>query len=756
MAKFNWMDITEEDVIKAIDIFNKENPKYPEPKVTFLIYKNQRLPAKHIRGMAYKVAYGNNISKSDYGGGMETVKFFERLGFEMHYTGKSTDYNNKSIKNEDLVKGKSKLYVDRNDKLTSKTESKTSKIKIPVKNVIEQKNAMQLLLNKICDGDIVSEKTFTWLKTPDKIQGNYKKIYDSLHSYRGDTTFAKKNVQLRCDFVCESKKIIIEYDERQHFSEARKESLLSYMDIPLHYDRELWIKASNDIKAKDNNPFNRDETRAYYDSIRDIKASKYGYKLVRIMHGQIDFEDNEAEEKLRLLLGLDSSSEEKIDMINRDKTIKNGLKIGLYLQTDELKTAVDFQKNIEIIKQADFDIFVLPEFSYVPFYSSLINSDICNEEELDSINRHCINLSKEIGKAIVVSSEDKYGTIFSVYANAFADNTETVNALYIKHTMTSYSAFDLENYMEYSRTLFEPIIYKGYRIGMTICYDCNHSLFSRIYGLQNVDVILNSTGGNIVYDKWYKYNKVRAIENNCYNFVTMGGDGTISNPKAYVYGFNRLGKELTPKNILNKDTRLNYPGGIYVYDIDLDDGHASPDTSFYQNKTANKNHHLSIPVGKINNILVNTVKLTDDIYLYKKEEINILFLMINGKDILKPERVLSLLYSSKIKELKNKRYVIVNRYEEIKEDYFKNILSVILKVRAMENFCAVILESNNINECYQSGMNRTAQVLKPDNGMFNIDLTRTTGPEAIWKNKNGMRASWRDNFEWLINNMENI
>ena len=63
MAKFNWMNISKEDVIKAIDIFNKESPEYPEPKVTFLIYKGQKLPAKHIRGMAYKVAYGKDIRK---------------------------------------------------------------------------------------------------------------------------------------------------------------------------------------------------------------------------------------------------------------------------------------------------------------------------------------------------------------------------------------------------------------------------------------------------------------------------------------------------------------------------------------------------------------------------------------------------------------------------------------------------------------------------------------------------------------------
>ena len=65
---------------------------------------------------------------------------------------------------------------------------------------------------------------------------------------------------------------------------------------------------------------------------------------------------------------------------------------------------------------------------------------------------------------------------------------------------------------EIAKDLFDPILFKGYLIGMTICYDCNHALFSRMYGIYGIDLIINSTGGNVVYDKWFKYNKVRAIE----------------------------------------------------------------------------------------------------------------------------------------------------------------------------------------------------------------------------------------------------
>ena len=65
-------------------------------------------------------------------------------------------------------------------------------------------------------------------------------------------------------------------------------------------------------------------------------------------------------------------------------------------------------------------------------------------------------------------------------------------------------------------------------------------------------------------------------------------------------------------------------------------------------------------------------------------------------------------------------------------------------------------KSDNINKCYQCGKNRTAQVVKANDGFWGIDLERTSGPEAIWKNKQGMRASWRTNYEWLVENAETL
>lgn len=767
VAKFNWVEITKEDVTRAIEKFLELNPEYPEPRSTFLVYDGKKLPAKHIRGMAYKEHYGVEISKADFGGGMETVKFFERLGFEVEYSKSSVNKIEKeSIKttpkiNEKKVAEKPIVEKMIEPPTISEKKEKTivERIVIPSKGVIEQKNALQLILNKMFDGDIVCEKTYSWLKTPEEISGPYKRLFDSLSSYRGDTTFAKKNVTLRCDFVCEGQKLILEYDERQHFSEARRVSLESYKDIDVLFDRELWIRACRDICAKDNNPANRDEVRAYYDSTRDIACNQNGYKLVRIMHGQIDFEADGAYDKLQELLSgvVNSCSETKeeseTEIVELQKA--ESIKVAMYLQTDELKNKKSFEKVLPVMKSSDADIIVFPEYCYVPEISTIVNTDIGLVEDQNKIFEFCLKLSEEIGKAVVVSSHDKYDTIYSVFANAKPFEGETDVNLYIKHTMCGSSCLDFQNYPNIAADLFDPIVFKGYLIGMTICYDCNHALFSRMYGMYGIDLIINSTGGNVVYDKWFKYNKVRAIENNCYNLVTMGGDGNVENGHNYVFGFNKNGGQLSPINLCGDSSKHNNPGELYLYEVRSDCGNPEEDKSNLI-ETENKKWQFQYQVGQYEEFIKTANHITDNIFHKKVDGSNVFFLLVEGVDIFRPEVVQKLLYAKELKKYANRKYIIINIFDKVDETLFKDKLSVVLKVRTMENFCAVILVSDNINKCYQCGKNRTAQVVKATDGFWRIDLERTSGPEAIWKNKQGMRASWRNNYEWLVENAENL
>jgi hypothetical protein len=286
-----WSKISKTDVIKAIKLLDKTKEKYPEPRNTFLIYKNKKYPAKHIRGLAYFLANKREISKNDYNGGEETAIFFSKLGFMVEY--KKVKFNPK--KNIDVSADKMR---ERDNKNILEKKRKL--------DVVIQKNALQLLVQKNI-GYIECEKKFDWLRTPEKniLPKEYKPIVTALIKYRNQPKFLISNRQLLCDLVIEERKIIIEYDEYQHFSEARKISLEHYPNnIKLGFSRNEWIKACEKLNRKDNNPIYRDEGRAYLDTVRDIEAFKHGYKLIRLKHGEIDWEAPEAQKDLLKLISL--------------------------------------------------------------------------------------------------------------------------------------------------------------------------------------------------------------------------------------------------------------------------------------------------------------------------------------------------------------------------------------------------------------------------------------------------------------------
>ena len=576
-----WDEITRDDVLKAIEVFNTDRPKYAKSKNTFLIYKDQELPAKKIRGMAYQEHYGKDISFDSFSGGKQTVDFFTKLSFTM-------------------------IYKD---------------------EVIEPSEIVMMTME-----------------------------------------YEKKNKAITSHNVPKA-------NEDSH---DEKDDLITF-----HSHKE------------------------------------------KIIH-----EDQKEPTK-----------------------VLRPLKVVMYLQTSSLRNKKEFKKMIKIMREGDADLLVFPEICYVPEFiklfgrdltTQMFGKDIYKDEGKKWFHDVCLDFAKAIDKPVIVNTLDRYDTIFSMYVNPHPAVDETESAIYVKHTMCNFSPLELDHYRENVSKYFPVIKYQGYRIGMTICYDCNHALFSRIYGLQGVDLIVNGTGGNVVKSKWFKYNKARAIENHCYNLVTMGGDDDTKSNN-YVFGFNKNGGSLKPVELGH---------GLYEFEVKTEAGKGEIDTS-NKEETLNRNWQFEFPATHVHDYLSKMEKITDAIFHQKIDGFEVFFLLVSGEDILKPEVVQKLLYAPKLKDYKKKKYVIVNAFDDpIDEQFFLEKLSTVLKVRSMENFCAVVLISPNICKCYQAGNNRSAQVVKKDGDCWKIDLKRTTGPEAIWRDKEGMRASWRKNYEWLVEHCE--
>ena len=116
--------------------------------------------------------------------------------------------------------------------------------------------------------------------------GVLKDIHTKLSRLRGHSDFVTPRHHLKYDFYIPSLDMVIEYDERQHFTVQRATALKRYpSETRLEFDRREWIASCERIKAIDNFPVYRDEQRAFYDSMRDLLAAENGIRVVRLLTG---------------------------------------------------------------------------------------------------------------------------------------------------------------------------------------------------------------------------------------------------------------------------------------------------------------------------------------------------------------------------------------------------------------------------------------------------------------------------------------
>ena len=442
------------------------------------------------------------------------------------------------------------------------------------------------------------------------------------------------------------------------------------------------------------------------------------------------------------------------------------MKVGLFLQdkTINKKTAEkEFYNALKLAKDGKVDLFVFPEHAWTPFDNELNDLPLLNyegeENKAEEILKIVTDIAKTANCAVILCRADDNGAIYSYYVNPFAKDGETTDKYYIKHVATSVSAFDLQDYEDEIEFFFEPILLNGLKIGQTICYDSTLPLFSRMYGLNKVDLIINSTGGHVDYKKWSYYQKARAIENSCNVLCTMAYFEEGARNQSYIFGYDSNGKKLE-YSILGsrgyKDNNIN--NALYSFEVEanskdvFDINGAEVDEYLDQAENINKNIDFCVSPHELLQKMKTFKRIKENLFLLPQKDLNIVICYIKENDILSPEIVSNLLYDENLSAITNKRYIIFNDWGIVDHNYYERVLSNILKVRAAENFCAVILNSENIKKCFQVGNNKNAQIVKMCGGKFGIDLSRTTGPEAIWKNKNliGMRGEWRQNYEVLL------
>ncbi len=106
---------------------------------------------------------------------------------------------------------------------------------------------------------------------------NYAHLSNILHmlqEYRGYNNFVRRRRMTNVDFFVPAHGLIVEFDESQHFTKPRQIALDNYpADLKLGFNRKQWVERCVHLHKTDNDPPYRDETRAWYDTLKDFAPS---------------------------------------------------------------------------------------------------------------------------------------------------------------------------------------------------------------------------------------------------------------------------------------------------------------------------------------------------------------------------------------------------------------------------------------------------------------------------------------------------
>jgi hypothetical protein len=118
-----------------------------------------------------------------------------------------------------------------------------------------------------------------------------RRIQSGLGDLRGHRDFIKSALMPPCDYFVVDPPFVVEFDENQHFSPARLVTLMNYPEKPaVGFWITRWQNLCREINAQDDTPIDRDERRAWYDTLRDLLPPQHGFKpTVRLYAGALEW-----------------------------------------------------------------------------------------------------------------------------------------------------------------------------------------------------------------------------------------------------------------------------------------------------------------------------------------------------------------------------------------------------------------------------------------------------------------------------------
>ena len=141
-------------------------------------------------------------------------------------------------------------------------------------------------------GECQINRQFPWSARPEDYAGTaignpLERIRAALGDLRGHREFIKSAQMPPCDYFITDPPFIVEFDENQHFSRSRLITLGHYpRDIAVGFSIARWQELCRELDARDDQPFDRDERRAWYDTLRDLLPALYRFEPTRRLYAE--------------------------------------------------------------------------------------------------------------------------------------------------------------------------------------------------------------------------------------------------------------------------------------------------------------------------------------------------------------------------------------------------------------------------------------------------------------------------------------
>ena len=539
-----------------------------------LVTSGAHLPPKYTIALAHQVATGERLSSDQFSGGPESNEFLRRRGFDVAECdcGGSVHDNRVASVSGPSVRRKRTTA-------SSRHSERCADCKVQVASFLER-----------IYGTCVPNHRFHWQAAlapypATSIGSVLREVDQRLEAHRGFGVgkFVRSDVLAGCDYWVPNPGFIVEFDESQHFTIPRKLALSVYADIDsLGFSAKRWMELCEHHNARDNNPPDRDEQRAWYDTLRDLIPSIMGWQPTVRLYARdlvwcsLDPDSREDRERFLDLLHGERSPSSRTTMEMRSAPVQpeSTLRLAMVFPQIAKRSSDGVPLTGALVPPGEDQKPNLPSaasfageaLDFLLFPENYISAS--DQERAESLKR----LASDLGAPLLVGATDRSvdptGRAWQVLLRFDPDGSRS--RVYTKHSSANAVAFGLPDWEPSSRLpTFEL---GGVTTGATICHDHYLGLLPRFLARRGARLWINPSFDNVSDIKWSSVLRLRAVENRFFAICTLHDDENMPNsthPFAFAPDGTELEARLAGSHTKRPMSECREAGQIYMVDLDM-------------------------------------------------------------------------------------------------------------------------------------------------------------------------------------------